>query len=63
MLTYSQISNGQTMRDEEIEQRVANGELTRALGDKLKRENANRLKPATERAKVVGKISTGRLVH
>ena len=57
----SQISNGQTMRDENIEQLVASGQLTRALGDKLKRENAARLKPATERSKVVSKTSTGRL--
>ena len=48
------------MRDEDINQYVANGDLTRALGDKLKRENANRLKPATERARATSKASTGR---
>ena len=57
----SQISNGQTMKDEDIEQLVASGELTRSLGDKLKRENNNRLKPATERATAIGKRATGRL--
>jgi hypothetical protein len=61
MQLSDQISNGQTMRDEDIEQRVASGKLTRALGDKLKRENAARLKPATERATAIGKRSTGRL--
>jgi hypothetical protein len=56
----NQIAQGQTLRDDDIDDRVASGELTVALGDKLKRQNAERLKPATKRATASAKVSSGR---
>jgi len=56
----NQIAQGQTLRDDDIDDRVASGELTVALGDKLKRQNAERLKPATKRATASARVSSGR---